>query len=66
MTKETLYTYLGTNGTITSLVHLEDVYYVRKFRLIADQGKRLTKDNKHFYNNVTIPEQELEFWKEVE
>ena len=35
MTKEILYTYLGTNGTITSPVHLEDIYYTRKVRLTA-------------------------------
>lgn len=36
MKKEVLYTYLGTNGTITSPVHLENTYYIRKIRLIAD------------------------------
>ena len=29
MTQTTMYTYLGTNGTICSPVHLEDVYYIR-------------------------------------
>ena len=42
MTKTVLYHYLGTNGTITSPVHLEDVYYIRKFKLIADKDKILT------------------------
>ena len=36
MTKTVLYTYLGTNGTITSTVHLEVIYYIRKYRLVAD------------------------------
>ena len=44
MTKIIMYTYLGTNGTICSPVHLEDVYYIRKMKLIADAGKILTKD----------------------
>ena len=35
MTKTVLYTYLGTNGTITSTVHLEDIYYIRKYRLVS-------------------------------
>ena len=30
MTKTVLYKYLGTNGTIVSPVHLEDVYYIRQ------------------------------------
>ena len=65
MTKEVLYEYLGTNGTILTPVHLEDIYYIRKLRLSADNGKKLTKDNKHFVKSVVIPEAELEEWKEV-
>lgn len=65
MTKQVLYTYLGTNGTICSPVHLEDIYYIRKYRLTADQGKRLTRDNKTYYNTVVIPEEDLPLWKEV-
>ena len=42
MTKTVLYTYFGTNGTITSAVHLEDIYYIRQTRLVADEGKVLT------------------------
>jgi len=48
MVKTTLYQYLGTNGVICSPIHLEDIYYTRKFKLQADNGKRLTKDNKKF------------------
>ena len=32
MIKEIRYVYLGTNGTIEFSVHLEDVYYIRKYR----------------------------------
>ena len=42
MTKEILYTYLGTNGTITSPVFLEGIYSVKKIRLMAAEGKWLT------------------------
>nr|DAF58810.1 MAG TPA: hypothetical protein [Siphoviridae sp. ctxMM9] len=42
MIKEVLYRYQGTNGIITSPVHLEDVYYIRYLRLCADKGKILT------------------------
>lgn len=65
MLKEVLYEYLGTNGTILSPVHLEDIYYVRKLRLTAEGDKRLTKDNKIFKSSIIIPEEEFELWKEV-
>ena len=65
MTKTVLYTYLGTNGTITSTVHLEDIYYIRKDRLVADARNSLTKDVKTFVQSVTIPEDELDEWREV-
>ena len=65
MRKALLYEYLGTNGTILSPIHLEDIYYVRKFRLDADNGKQLTKDGKHFVRTTIIPEEELEDWYEV-
>lgn len=65
MTKIVMYEYLGTNGTILSPVHLEDIYYIRKLRLIADSDKRLTKNGKDFVQNVIVPEDELDQWKEV-
>lgn len=65
MTKTVYYTYLGTNGVIESPVHLEDIFYTRKLRLVADDGKQLTKDGKHFFPIVMIPEDELAEWKEV-
>jgi len=65
MIKNVLYEYLGTNGTILSPIHLEDIYYIRKLNLQADNGKKLTKDGKSFVKNVIIPEEELEEWKEV-
>ena len=65
MIKNVLYEYLGTNGTILSPIHLEDIYYIRKLNLQADNGKKLTKDGKSFVKNVIIPEEELDEWKEV-
>ncbi len=65
MLKTILYEYLGTNGTILSPIHLEDIYYVRKLKLQAENGKRLTKDNKNFVKTIVIPEEELEEWKEI-
>ena len=65
MTKEIFYTYLGTNGIITSPIHLEDIYYTRSIRLTADSGHLLTKDGKNFRSTVMVPEDEVEEWREV-
>lgn len=65
MTKQTIYVYLGTNGTIESPVHLEDIYYIRKVRLMADAGHTLT-NGKDFRLIVTVPEDEIDSWKEIE
>ena len=65
MTKIVMYEYLGTNGTILSPIQLEDIYYVRKLQLLADNNKRLTKNGKDFVQSVVIPEDELDQWKEV-
>jgi hypothetical protein len=65
MITEILYQYLGTNGTILSPVHLEDIYYVRKLKLVADNGKKLTKDGKNKVHSVVIAEDELDEWREV-
>ena len=45
MRKETYYTYLGENGTITTPVFLEGIYSIKKYRLIADKNKKLTIEN---------------------
>lgn len=67
MTKTLLYTYLGTNGTITSPVHLEGIYSIKKYRLIADTNKVLTSDDGVTTTKmVTIPENELDLWKEID
>lgn len=65
MVKEIMYVYLGTNGTICSPVHLEDVYYIRKIRLTASSNKCLTKNGIDFIHQVIIPEEELPEWYEV-
>lgn len=66
MKKENLYHYLGTNGTILSPIHLEGIYSVKKVRLTADEGKRLTKDYINMHTTVIIPEAEVSEWKEVD
>lgn len=66
MRKTLYYTYLGVNGTITSPVLLEGIYAVKKYQLIASDGKVLTKDNKNYVDSIMIPESDLELWKEVD
>lgn len=65
MTKTILYNYLGTNGTIQSPVHLEDIYYTRSLLLRADEGKALTKNGTDTFKTVTIAEDDLDSWKEI-
>lgn len=65
MKKTVYYTYLGTNGVITSPVHLEGIYYTNKYFLEAEEDKKLTKDGINFYSSKTVPENELNDWYEV-
>ena len=65
MTKVKLYVYLGTNGTIESPVHLEDIFYTTRYRLVAYNDMALTKDGKSFVSSTTVPEDEVDEWKEV-
>ena len=65
MKKETLYHYLGVNGTILSPVYLEGIYSVKKVRLTAEAGKRLTKDGIEKHITVTVPESEVKNWYEI-
>ena len=65
MTKTVMYEYQGTNGIICSPVHLEDIYYIRKYQLTADSEKQLTKDGKHFFHQVLVAEDDVNLWKEV-
>lgn len=64
MKKTALYTYLGTNGTITSPVHLEDIYYILKYRLEADENKMLSNGNT-LTKTIIVPYDEVENWREV-
>lgn len=65
MIKEIMYEYLGTNGTICSPVHLEDIYYIRKIKLFAEDGKILT-NGVRTEKVILIPEDELDQWTEIE
>lgn len=64
MTKTILYTYFGTNGVITSEVHLENISALKKVRLTADKGKILTNGVVSLETVVTT-EENAGNWKEV-
>ena len=65
MKKQVLYTYLGTNGTLTTPIHLEGIYSVKKIILMADEGKVLTKDGVNFLEKVVTNELDAELWQEI-
>lgn len=64
MTRTVMYRYIGTNGIIESPVHLEDIYFVRFIKLIADDNKILT-NGKQSLKVVRTTEEEEGQWKEV-
>ena len=66
MTKTVMYSYLGANGTICSPVHLEDIYYTRKIRIVADVNKLITKDGINLFRQITVPEDSVDEWYEVD
>lgn len=66
MTKTLFYTYLGTNGTLTTPIHLPNVYCVKKYQLVASNKKKLTKDGVTYFKTATIPVNEIDQWYEVD
>lgn len=64
MTKQVMYTYLGTNGSITTPVHIEDTYYIRKIELRPAPGMKLSKDGVSFVYLALVPEEDVPQWKE--
>ena len=64
MKKLVIYRYLGTNGVVETPVHIEDTFYTRLLQLTADEDKVLVKDGIE-RDNVTIPEDDFENWKEI-
>lgn len=61
-----MYTYLGTNGSLFTPIHLEGIYFVVSYKLVADNGKLLTKDNSSFVKGVILESlNDAEQWTEV-
>jgi hypothetical protein len=65
MIKKDLYRYVGRNGIITSLVHLDDAKYYPMYRLIADEGKMLT-DGELKVKSIDIFAEDLGKWTEID
>ncbi len=65
MIKKDLYRYVGRNGIITSLVHLDDAKFYPMYRLIADEGKMLT-DGDLKVKSIDIFAEDLGKWTEIE
>lgn len=65
MTTDIIYKYLGTNGIIESPVHLENIYSIQLYKLIADENKILT-DGNQIKKMVLIPIEDIDKWKEID
>lgn len=65
MVKKDLYRYVGRNGIITSLVHLDDAKYYPMYRLIAEDGKMLT-DGEQTVKSIDIFAEDLGKWIEID
>lgn len=68
MKKTKFYTYLGTNGTLVSTIHLENIYSVENFSITAEKGKVLTKDGGNTYvtHIINVPKDEVDLWEEID
>lgn len=65
MKKEVYYFYLCDNGTLLTPAYMENVPHKKQYRLYAQEGYLLTKNDEEFFNQVFVSETELHLWKEV-
>jgi hypothetical protein len=65
MIKKDLYKYIGRNGTIISLIQLDDAKFYPMYRLIADEGKVLT-DGELKVKSIDIFAEDLSKWTEID
>ena len=65
MIKKDLYRYVGRNGSITSLILLDDTKFYPMYRLIADEGKVLT-DGELIVKSIDIFAEDLGKWTEID
>lgn len=65
MKKELYYLYLCDNGTLLTPAFMANVPHKKQYRLHAQEGYSLTKDDENFFDQVFVSEMELPLWKEV-
>lgn len=62
-----LYRYRKNDMAIDSLnLPEEQVEYIERYRLVADENMALTKDNEKLYSVIDIDQEDLINWVEVE
>lgn len=69
MVIKNLYKFNTDNGTTFSLALPEDITeYTLMYRLVADEGKILTKDNNKFYSCIDVTQEQYwnEEWQEID
>lgn len=60
-----LYDYKNGEYTINS-IEKPDCEYTERYRLVADEGKVLTKDEENLYAIIDIDKSDLFLWKEID
>jgi hypothetical protein len=67
MKKINSYRYLGSDGSIIdSVVFLEGALCVKRLKLVADEGKVITKDGIHFSQAAFVSEQDADLYYEID
>ena len=67
MITKILYRYHKDDAIIDSIELPEgQTEYIERYRLRAELGKVLTKDDKKFYSVIDIDQNDLENWREVD
>lgn len=61
-----MYQYVGNNGILISPICIEGAYSARLVQLIAEDGKVLTKDGNSTIQSITVPENTIDNWYEID
>ena len=64
MTKEFIYTYFGSNGSVTTPVKLEGVPSITRICLTADGNKHLTNGKITVKSTIVASDGEAALWEE--
>ena len=61
-----IYRYFGTNGSVTTGINLDYPHKIELYRLLADDGKLLLKNDGTTKYQAIIPIDELSLWSEID